>query len=115
MPRGSLRISLAAPLAACLIMHVPAAAETSSWEGRVDGPAEAAPKKARPKPTPAVPAKVIRVVPASPTALPFVAPPAASSAVGAPPSTAPATSSAPDRGGNVSEVIKAPVPGEDAA
>ena len=60
-----------------LVLGASAAAETSSWSGRVDGPAEAIPKQAAPaKPAPpGTPVKIIKTVPNTPVDRPAIAPP----------------------------------------
>ena len=106
----------------------PAAAETSSWSGRVDGPAEAVPKKAAPaKPAaPGTQVKIIKTVPNSPVERPAIAPPTlvtgapSPSAAGAqapfetqlkPTLPAAAASATP----GASEYAKAQPPGDDSA
>jgi TPR repeat protein len=102
---------------ATVVPGVSAAAETSSWSGRVEGPAEAIPKR----PAPAKPAtsgtqiKIIKTVPNTPAERPAIAPPAL---MGSPsPSetqlkpSLPASASA----GGASEYAKAQPTGEDAA
>jgi uncharacterized protein len=92
MPTG-----IAALLAASLLVPSLAAAETSSWSGKVDGPAEAVPKKAPPPPKSQWgPIKTIKTVPNTPGQVPAVTP-----------STAPS--------GNASEYSKAQPPGDDSA
>src|SRR5689334_4573497 len=61
-----------------IALCVSAAAETSSWSGRVDGPAEAIPKQPAPaKPAPpGTQVKIIRTVPNTPMERPAIAPPA---------------------------------------
>ena len=89
MRRASLTIRLIGAMAAALLAAAGARAETSSWAGRNDGPAEPAPaakKKAEPK---AAPAKIIKTVPGTPTVLPTLAPPAAPSSATAPAAPAP--------------------------
>ena len=77
MWRCALTMRLAAVMAIALVGAGDASAETSSWVGRNDGPAEPAPaakKKAEPK---AAPVKIIKTVPGTPTVLPAIAPPVA--------------------------------------
>ena len=109
-------------------LGVAAAAETSSWSGRVEGPAEAIPKRPAPaKPaTPGTQVKIIKTVPNTPLERPAIAPPAliGSQVPSAPSSAAgtqgpetklkpslPATVSAPGS----SDYAKAQPTGDDAA
>src|SRR5262245_17806998 len=100
------RMALLATTGVVLGVSAAAAAETSSWSGRVDGPAEAIPKRPTPaKPvTPGAPVKIIKTVPNTPAERPAIAPPAPSSAAG---TTAPAA--------GASEYAKAQPTGDDAA
>src|SRR5262245_44779007 len=105
-----------------VVLGVSAAAETSSWSGRVDSPAEAIPKRPAPaKPaTPGTQVKIIKTVPNAPPGRPSIAPPGlmGSSAAGTQgpfetqlkPSL-PATASA----AGASEYAKAQPTGDDAA
>ncbi|MBO0743065.1 MAG: hypothetical protein J2P51_16785, partial [Hyphomicrobiaceae bacterium] len=63
---------------AAVVLGVSAAAETSSWSGRVEGPAEPIPKRPAPaKPaTPGAQVKIIKTVPNTPAERPAIAPPA---------------------------------------
>jgi uncharacterized protein len=96
-----------------------AVAETSSWSGRVDGPAEAVPKKAAPaKPAkPATHVKIIKTVPNAQAERPAVAPPvlidtpSPSETRLKPTLPAAAASAAP----GASEYAKAQPPGDDSA
>ncbi len=60
-----------------VVLGVSAAAETSSWSGRVDSPAEAIPKRPAPaKPAaPGTQVKIIKTVPNTPAERPAIAPP----------------------------------------
>lgn len=79
-PRGGQSIpALAAALAACALLGANfAAAETSSWAGRVDGPAAPIQRKA-PAATKSAPVKVIKTVPQAGDTQAPVAPPEKSS------------------------------------
>jgi uncharacterized protein len=112
-----------------VVLGVSAAAETSSWSGRVDGPAEAVSKRLAPaKPaTPGTQVKTIKTVPSTPAEQPAIAPPALigsqspfapSAAAGTqapfetqPKPTLPAAASA----AGASEYAKAQPTGDDAA
>jgi len=117
------RIMLLAATGAALGASL-AAAETSSWSGRADDPAEAVAKKAPPaKPvTPGTKVKIITTVPGTSAPRPALAPtalvPAAPAASAQPafatqlkPSLPAAAASAP----GASEYAKAQAPGDDAA
>lgn len=118
-----LKLARMALLAATgIALCVSAAAETSSWSGRVDGPAEAIPKQPAPaKPAPpGTQVKIIRTVPNTPMERPAIAPPAlgggAAASTQAPFETqlkpsSPATASA----AGASEYAKAQSTGDDAA
>src|SRR5262245_14799093 len=78
-------------LTAGLVLGPPTlAAETSSWSGRVEGPAEATPKRAPAKPAaPGAPVRIIKTVPNTPGERPALAPPARIEAPSAPAATSP--------------------------
>lgn len=101
--------------AAGVVLGVSALAETSSWSGRVESPAEAIPKRPAPvKPaTPGTQVKIIKTVPSTAVERPAIAPPAGTPApleTQLKPSL-PATASA----AGASEFAKAQPTGEDAA
>jgi len=111
-----------------VVMGVAAAGETSSWSGRVEGPAEAIPKRPAPaKPaTPGTQVKIIKTVPNTPLERPAIAPPALiGSQVPSAPSSAAGTQGpetklkpslpAPVSAVGASEYAKAQPTGEDAA
>src|SRR5262245_27213068 len=129
MHNSTLMLRLAAVMLVALYGASGAGAETSSWVGRSDGPAEpAAKKKAEPK---GAPVKAIKTVPGTLTVLPVITPSPAPGTQTAP--IAPAASPAPSRatppaaaapaapkapvtpGPSGSEYAKTPAPGEDAA
>jgi hypothetical protein len=140
MANGKLAPGIAACALLALVWAGHAAAETSSWVGRGDGPAEPVPKKkekdkAQPK---QAPVKIIKTVPSASPALPAVAPPIMPSfkgvpaghveparppvvAVPKPPASAPPDASDAMRGTaapapiNASEYAKTLPPSEDAA
>jgi TPR repeat protein len=90
------------------------AAETSSWSGRVDGPAEATPKRAPAKPAaPGAQVKIIKTVPNTPGERPALAPPARIDTPSAPAGTQPPSPAIAPAG--ASEYAKAQPVGQDAA
>jgi TPR repeat protein len=91
MPTG-----IAALMTASLLLSSQAVGETSSWAGRVDGPAESVPKKEPPPKSPWGPVKTIKTVPNTRAQMPAITPPIAAS-------------------GNASEYSKAQPPSDDAA
>ena len=140
MANGKLAPGIAAFALLALVWAGHGAAETSSWVGRGDGPAEPVPKKkekdkAQPK---QAPVKIIKTVPSASPTLPAVAPPIMPSfkgvpagpveparppvvAVPGPPASAPPDASDALRGTaapapiNASEYAKTLPPSEDAA
>jgi uncharacterized protein len=98
-----------------VVLGGPAAAETSSWSGRVESPAEAIPKRPAPaKPaTPGTQVKIIKTVPNTSVERPAIAPPAGTQApfdTQLKPSLPPTVSAA-----GASEFAKAQPTDEDAA
>src|SRR5262245_52735538 len=121
MRSSSLMPAIAAAMVLASLDPGAARAETSSWVGRDDGPAEPAPaskKKADPKAAPAP--KIIKTVPGTPTVLPSLAPPVAPSSQASPVAPAapkamanPAPEAKPASPGSAaSEYAKTPAPGE---